>query len=179
MRRIVVLGTSGSGKTTLASTLARRLRIPHIEMDAIHWKPNWTSSTTQEMLPIVDERTSQPGWVLDGNYRAMRELVWSRADTIIWLDYSMRVVFTRVFIRTMRRCWGRERLWAGNRESLVLQFCNRESILLWVITTWRIRRRDYPAELRTEAAKGKRILRFRSPEHCDAWLANLNHDCEP
>ena len=174
MRRIVVLGTSGSGKTTLAGALARRLGVAHIEMDAIHWKPNWTSSTTQEMLPIVDAKTSAPGWVLDGNYRALRELVWSRADTIIWLDYSMRVVFTRVFIRTMRRCFRREQLWAGNRESLMLQFCNRESILLWVINTWRIRRRDYPAELRGEVAKGKRVLRFRSPEDTNAWLARVN-----
>ena len=41
-RRIVVVGTSGSGKTTLAREVARRLALPHVEIDALHWGPNWT-----------------------------------------------------------------------------------------------------------------------------------------
>ncbi len=44
MRRIVVIGTSGSGKTTLARELAGRLNVPHIELDALHWKPNWVAT---------------------------------------------------------------------------------------------------------------------------------------
>ena len=41
-QRIVVIGTTGSGKTTLAKALSARLNLPHVEMDAIHWGPNWT-----------------------------------------------------------------------------------------------------------------------------------------
>lgn len=41
-RRIAVVGASGSGKTTFARRLAERLGIPHIELDAIHWGPDWT-----------------------------------------------------------------------------------------------------------------------------------------
>lgn len=38
-RRIVVKGSSGSGKSTVADELARRLGVPHIELDALHHGP--------------------------------------------------------------------------------------------------------------------------------------------
>src|SRR5436305_799712 len=41
-QRLVVVGTSGSGKTTLAREIARRRALPHVELDALHWGPNWT-----------------------------------------------------------------------------------------------------------------------------------------
>ena len=40
-RRIAVIGVTGSGKTTLAQNLAELLGLVHIELDAIHWGPNW------------------------------------------------------------------------------------------------------------------------------------------
>ena len=40
--RIYVVGTTGSGKTTLAREIARRLRMPQIELDALHWESGWT-----------------------------------------------------------------------------------------------------------------------------------------
>ena len=42
--RIVVLGTTGSGKTTVARALAQGLTIPHVELDALRWDPNWTEA---------------------------------------------------------------------------------------------------------------------------------------
>ena len=41
-QRISVVGTTGSGKTTLSERLARCLGVPHVELDALHWGPNWT-----------------------------------------------------------------------------------------------------------------------------------------
>ncbi|MGD1949571.1 MAG: shikimate kinase, partial [Leptolyngbyaceae cyanobacterium] len=40
-QRISVVGTSGSGKTTLARQVSQRLQIPHFELDALYWEPNW------------------------------------------------------------------------------------------------------------------------------------------
>jgi len=48
-RRIAVVGTTGSGKSTLAGNIAHRLHIPHIELDALHWKPNWSETSRAEM----------------------------------------------------------------------------------------------------------------------------------
>jgi adenylate kinase family enzyme len=48
MARTVVIGTSCSGKTTFARDLARTLGLPHIELDALHWQPNWVSRSAEE-----------------------------------------------------------------------------------------------------------------------------------
>jgi adenylate kinase family enzyme len=174
MRRVVVLGTSGSGKTTLARELARRMNVPHIELDAIYWQPNWTGLPKPIFRERVGAAVAQEAWALCGSYAPVRDLTLARADTVIWLDYPMRTVFTRVLARSLRRTFTREVLWGNNRESLYLQFCTRESILLWVINTWRIRRRDYPRLLRGEACRHVRVLRFRSPAQTAAWLARVN-----
>ena len=177
MRRTVVIGASGSGKTTLARAIADRLSLVHIELDAVHWKANWTSTPVEEMRPIVTALISGDGWTIDGNYLKVRDLVWSRADTLIWLDYPMSVVFTRVLRRTLARAWRREVLWNGNRERLWVQFCTSDSLLLWVINSWRRHRRDYPKLLREERYQHLRVLRFRSPRETEAWLQGLASPC--
>jgi adenylate kinase family enzyme len=178
MRRVVVLGTSGSGKTTLARELARRMNVPHVELDALYWQPNWTGTPKPEFRRRVEQAIAPDAWALCGNYASVRDMTLARADTAIWLDYPMRVVFTRAFLRTCRRGISRELLWGNNRESLLVNFFGRESLLLWIIDTWRIRRRDYPKMLRGANCRHLRVLRFRSPRETDAWLARTTHGAE-
>jgi len=40
-RRIAVVGVTGCGKTTFAAALAAALDLAHIELDALHWEPDW------------------------------------------------------------------------------------------------------------------------------------------
>jgi adenylate kinase family enzyme len=82
-------------------------------------------------------------WVIDGNYSAARDLVWGRADTVIWLDLPFRVVMWRVVHRTVRRVARGDVLWSGNRERVRMAL-SRDSIILWALTTYHRRRRDYP-----------------------------------
>jgi adenylate kinase family enzyme len=178
MKRVVVLGTSGSGKTTLARELAARMNVPHIELDALHWEPGWVEAPTEVMLRRVrDELDRSPrGWAVDGNYRLVKDEIWPDADTIVWLDYPMTLVFSRVLVRTLRRGWTRQELWSGNRERLWTQFFSRDSILLWVINTWRIRRRDYPKELADPRWRHARIVRLRTPCETEQWLARFGQE---
>ena len=171
MRRIVVTGTSGAGKTTLARELAERLRVRHIELDALHWGPDWTPNS--DFAQRVGEAVADEGWTLCGNYAPVRDMIYARADTVIWLDYPMSTVFMRVLRRTLSRSITRQELWAGNRESLALAFCSRESILLWVITTWRRRRRDYPKMFASPMCRNLRVIRFRSPGQAQRWLERV------
>jgi adenylate kinase family enzyme len=52
-----VVGTTGSGKSTMAGRLAERLSIPHVELDAIYWGPNWQSRPFEELRTAVMEAT--------------------------------------------------------------------------------------------------------------------------
>ena len=73
-----------------------------VDLDDIHWKPNWESTPTSELLPKVKEALSCPRWVVSGNYSSLQEYIFSEADTIIWLDYSPLVVASRAMRRTLR-----------------------------------------------------------------------------
>jgi adenylate kinase family enzyme len=87
MARVVVIGTSCVGKTLFARSLARVLSSPHIELDALYWQPNWVARPPDEFRALTARALAQDCWVTDGNYGAVRNLVWSRATTVIWLNY--------------------------------------------------------------------------------------------
>jgi len=173
MRRIVVIGTSGSGKTTLARRLSDRLDLVHIELDELHWGPNWSEPPLEQFRARVAEAVSQEAWALDGNYSKVRDIVWARADTIVWLDYSLPRIMGQLLGRTLRRSLKQEELWAGNQESLRTSFFSRDSILLWALTTYRRRRRNYPRLLAEPRHSHLQVVHLRSPREMERWLASL------
>jgi adenylate kinase family enzyme len=118
MTRVVVIGTSCVGKTTFARSFAEALCFPHVELDALYWQPCWVPRSPDEFRELVAKELSQDCWVIDGNYRAVRDLVWSRTTTVIWLNYVFPVVLWRALTRTVRRVLTQEELFSGNRESL-------------------------------------------------------------
>jgi adenylate kinase family enzyme len=172
-QRIAVVGTTGSGKTTLARRVSRLLAIPHVELDALHWGPNWTPFP----LEVFRERTAQAlggdAWVVDGNYGKVRDIVWSRADTAVWLDFALPVVMGRLLWRTLRRVLSREELWSGNRERFLAQFFSRDSLFLWALRTYWRRRREYPELFERSEHAHLRVVHLRSPGEEHAWLARL------
>ncbi len=170
MKRIVVIGTSGSGKTTFASSLARLLNVPHIELDQLHWNPNWQETPRDQFIEKVRAATNAPAWVVDGNYTTkVSPIVWQQADTIVWLDYPFRVILFRLVIRTFKRLVMGDECCNGNRESWRM-VVSKESIILWAFQShWR-HRREYGAKLRDPAHAHLRQVRLRSPGEADSWL---------
>ncbi len=171
--RISVVGTSGAGKTTLAREIARRAGIVHIELDSLYWEPNWTAAPEPVFRERVAEALKGHRWVVDGNYSHVRDIVWNRADTIVFLDYSFWTVFGRLLRRTWRRAVEREELWNGNRESVGLSFFSRESVLLWMLRTYRRNRKNYSALFRQPEYERLSVIRLRSPRAADEWLSGL------
>lgn len=128
--KIAIVGTSGSGKTTLARQMSQRLAVPHIELDALHWEPNWTEATIDVFRSRVKTALSGDAWVVDGNYSKIRPLVWTRADTIVWLDYSFAIVMRQILQRTIRRVVLREECCNGNRETFQKSFLSGDSVIV-------------------------------------------------
>ena len=173
LQRIVVVGTTGSGKTTMASRLAERLGIPHTELDSLNWGPNWTMRPDEEFRTLVDEATRSEAWVVDGNYSRARDIVWPRADTVVWLDYALSLVLWRIWWRTWGRWVRREVLWGNNRERLLTHFFTRDSLFLWALQTYNRRRREYPELLRKPEYSHLELIHLRSPNRAEIWLEQL------
>jgi adenylate kinase family enzyme len=171
MRRVNVVGTSSSGKSTLAIALAERLGTPYVELDALHWEPNWSEAPNAVMRERVRSAISAEAWVVDGNYSAVRDLIWERADTVVWLDLPLPTILARYARRTVRRLRTRQELWSGNRENL-RKLLGRDSLLWWILGTYRRRRRDYPVLL--AAHPHITAIRLRSPREATAWLAGVS-----
>jgi len=168
--KVAVVGTSCSGKTTLARRLADRYGVAHVELDALHWGPDWTPCPTDEFRARVQDALAERGWVTDGSYHGkLGETVLKQADFIVWLDLPFRTIAPRVWSRTLRRIRQREELWNGNRETWRDAFFSRDSLFVWIVTTHRSRRRRY-----LERLDRYEFVRLRSQREIDAWLAQAS-----
>ena len=173
-RRLVVIGTSGAGKTTVAKRIASILDVPHIELDSYRYGPNWTKTPDDVVRDRLSEALRAEAWVADGNYyRMARDVVWPRATTVVWLDYSIHVVMWRLFGRTMRRRILQEELWNGNRERLWWHFVTRDSLFLWALKTHWSRRRTMPAAFARPEHAHLDVVHLRSTKSTNEWLGTL------
>ncbi len=176
--RTVVIGTTSSGKTTLASQLAEKLNTDFIELDGLHWEANWVEAPDEIFRERVDKATSTSNWVVAGNYSVARDLIWPRAQTLIWLDYPFHIVFWRLLTRTLRRSIMREELWHGNRESFLthLKLWSENSLFHWLFKTYWRRKREYPMLFALPENSHLQVIHFKHPKETEAWLNNLEND---
>jgi len=174
--RIVVVGRTGSGKTTLARELAEVLGVPHVELDALYFGPEFSTAS----LEVLRERTSAAiageQWVTDGNKRAVRDLVWPRADTIIWLDYSLGVSIWRLGRRARRRTaqLSAEAARTGRRGALPRQLLAAARGVLTALRSHAGQRREYTRLFAEPANSHLAVARLRSPRATREWLARVS-----
>jgi adenylate kinase family enzyme len=170
VQRVLVIGQSGSGKSTLARRLAEHLGARHIELDALFHGPAWTPRPT--FAADVDQATRADRWVVDGNYTAVRDLIWSRADTLVWLDLPRTTTLRRALVRTGRRLLTRVELWNGNRERLRTLLRATHPIRM----TWQThgeRRALHEKRLADPAWAHLDVVRLRTPAEVTRWLTQL------
>ena len=175
-RRIMVIGTTGSGKSTLAEKLAAKLNIEFIELDALHWLPDWKHVTDEEFRVLVDKVTRTDGWVIAGNYGITRDLTWSRAEAVIWLDYPLWTVFWRLWRRTRSRWWTQELLWGTNYERILPQFkiwSAEDSLFHWLFKTYWRRKRDYPRLLSLPEYSHLKVFHFCDQRQTEDWYLSF------
>jgi len=175
--RIVIVGTSGSGKSELARRLSRALGVRDIELDALHWKPNWEESGDEEFREKIRVSVAGAGgFVIHGNYGRVRDLTWGACDTMIWLDYPRAVVMSRVIRRTLGRILSREELWNGNVETWKSSVFSRDSIILWAWSTYAKRRRQYGSLTDDDCYGIRRMITLRKPRDPRLLLRSIGRD---
>jgi adenylate kinase family enzyme len=79
-RRIIVVGASGSGKSTLAKRVSGSLNLDYIELDVLYREPDWKEAPPDIFRARTDEVTRAPAWVVAGDHRLARDIVWPRGD---------------------------------------------------------------------------------------------------
>ena len=169
--RVAIAGVSGSGKTTLATRLSSMAGIPHTELDALHWGPDWTPR--REFVDDVRELVARERWVTEWQYRAARATVVDRATLLIWLDLPFSTTLSRVVRRTVLRRIRDEELWHGNREPGIRHAVLRpEGVIRWAIST----RQKYHALVSTACAHRPElpVLRLRTRHDVEALLGAVS-----
>ena len=173
MERVVVIGSSCSCKSTFSQKLANKMALEYIELDQLHWLPNWQERADDEFRGLVKQATASDTWVLDGNYSVVRDIVWPRATKIIWLNHSFSLVLYRSFTRSIVRAVTKKKLFAGNVETFKQTFFSRDSIILWVLQTYHQKRKRYNKLLPQLKFQGIEIIELNNQKQVQQYLKNI------
>jgi len=163
-RRISVVGATGSGKTVLAGRLSQCWGLPLYGLDRVFWDAQGRGAQSADFIEAVSALTQQDAWVLDGHYRAVRELIWRRSEMIVWLNYPMWLVASRLvrrFVQKRHAIEDRQRAGQGSGSE------PREQSATWSVRVARLartlrERKEYGRLLEAPGYRDK-VIELRSP----------------
>ena len=97
MKRVIIIGCPGSGKTHFSTQLARLTHLPLTHLDKYwHDASRWSDDIKhkrEQWNDFTQKLINKPAWIIDGNYESSLDMRIQEADTIIFFEYSRRVVF--------------------------------------------------------------------------------------
>jgi adenylate kinase family enzyme len=172
--KINVIGTSGSGKSTFAKALACALDTPYVEMDQLHWKPNWTESSDDEFFSTLEQALCGDSWVLDGNYTRTTYIKWRRVDRVIWLDYSFARTLYQACKRALSRAITQRELWpgTGNKENFGRLF-SKDSMILWTFQHYSPNKEKFAELMRNTGYAEIEFIRLCSPQEASTFIKTV------
>lgn len=169
VQRVLVAGSTGAGKTTMAAALARRLGIPHTEMDALFHGPGWVPRP--EFTADVAALLATGRWVTEYQYDPVKADLLGAAQAVVWLDHPFPLVAARLLRRSLLRAVTRRPFYNGNIEQP--RMWARASHPLRVVFSREFGRgrRRTEAELTAAARRGVVVVRLRGGGEARRWLA--------
>ncbi len=91
MKKVIVIGCPGSGKSTVSRALHNKTGIPLYHLDMMYWNADKTTVEKSVFLERLSAVLEKNEWIIDGNYGSTMELRMAACDTVIFLDYPLRV----------------------------------------------------------------------------------------
>ena len=131
----------------------------------MYHQAGWTPLDAGEFRRRVSEAAAGPSWVIDGGYSAVSDILWARADTVVWIDLPRRTIMRRIIWRTVRRMARRTELWNGNREQWrnLFTWDPEKSVIAWAWRTYPDRRERYTAAMADPVHGHLRFVRLSTP----------------
>jgi adenylate kinase family enzyme len=135
-KRVMIIGSCGAGKSTLSIQLNEIIDIPIIHLDKEYWKPGWVESGKEEWYEKQNKLVEKENWIIDGNYGGSLDIRFSKADTVIFLDYGKYICLYRIIKRSLQNI--------GKNRIDMAEGCNEKIVeLSFIKFVW-----DFPKKSR-------------------------------
>ena len=166
MRRVLIIGPCGSGKSTLARELAPRMGLPLVHMDQLGWQAGWVETGKTELNARLADAVAQDAWLIEGNYGSTLAPRLERADTVIYLDFPIRLCLWRLIRRIFTH--------RGQSRPDMPEDCPErfDMAFFWYVINW-----NSGPRLRTEAhikPYADKVIRITSPRALALWRERNN-----
>ena len=119
-----------TSKIALARNISDKFPfLNRIELDYLSWLPGWKCRKKTEFQALLRKtiKESKSGWIADGEYsRSGKDILWSKAEIVIWLQYDFWFVYYRAWKRTLSRIIFKKECCNGNIETFWLLINNPE-----------------------------------------------------
>lgn len=166
MHRIAILGNAAGGKSTLARHLSKVRNIPHVEIDALYWRADWSVAPADEYNHDHDAAIARESWIIDGggDLPSIKRRL-ARATQIILLDFPLWVHFWRAAERQI--AWSNGTLQNAPGGGQDMPPTQRLFEIIWEVD------RDWMPVLRTlcddQNTQGKKVTRIETLPDLDAF----------
>jgi adenylate kinase family enzyme len=166
MRRVLIIGPYGSGKSMLARELAPLMGLPLVHMDQLGWQAGWVETERAELNARLAEVVAQDEWLIEGNYGSTLTPRLDRADTVIYLDFPIRLCLSRLMRRIISHR-GRSR--PDMPEGCPERF---DPAFFWYVMNWKTGPRPR-TEAKLATYRGN-LIRLASPHALAVWRQDNN-----
>jgi adenylate kinase family enzyme len=174
-KRTIIFGSTGVGKTTMVKQIAEEFDLPVIDVDSLRREAGRSKSPEETFVRLITESIKGDTWIIDGSYTSVQDIVWPRAEAIVWLDFSFWVFLSRLIKRSLYRIFIRkktEKPIKGRNQPAR----ERAQTYLRAIFTGKRRRQRYFATIYNSKNAHLHIIRLSSPEEVQLWLHQTKSD---
>ena len=168
----MVIGATGSGKSTLARRLSNKLGLKHIELDKLLFDKELERVSDTTFRKRVVSLSKKESWVCDGIFYNIADLLWPKADLILWVGAPLITIYRRVLLRSIYRIITRKTKPGGQRETFRTAF-GKDGIVRVVPHIYSNVQREYP-KLISELNLENKVIKMKSKKDINNFLEKLS-----